>query len=540
MAEQLVVDGKLQPMVGQDIDDPEKFISAGQYLEDAVIKNLPPEFQAKRFVNAQVIRDGSIVHVSQFQPGDLFQGWSSGIAVSHTDESLAKEAGFSGVLRLQTTASLGEALQKVELKEEEPVLSLDREQRDQIYLDMKNKAYLGSLDYLKPLERWAMGAGLEINEIGEQEHTVQEGLKAEPSVVSPSPSPVVEQQKEPHLFHTESIPVENVALPDALKEQLQPRIEIRPIVLREGSPMPVTEMKPDDTLVGYKVDGITDPLPGAKEPNANMFPALPFKQFGLDQLEEARTYARAKAAETVINFDTLESGFVNRTGKYFEFNYFPKGSKDLERWQEQKAQFQAQQKAAESPTVETDKQPESLAAKETPQPSQEEAAKAKAPEQSATNADLLQNWPDGQAAKAAPVEEKQQGFARLETPVPLVLHNKKPLVLDYGDHITVTNRAMFGIGREAQKRRDNAVGTALGAAVQRFGEPVHIVGNKAFVRQTAEMAVKLGIELQPGDKMAEKIYQEVQERAAREKGNVLSPARPTQSKSRTQDLGAER
>lgn len=155
------------------------------------------------------------------------------------------------------------------------------------------------------------------------------------------------------------------------------------------------------------------------------------------------------------------------------------------------------------------------------------------------NADILQSWPDGATDKGQKAEEKQKTFVHLETPVTLLSHNKKPLVLDYGDQITVTNRALFGIGREAQKKRENAVGTALSAAVERFGEPVHVVGNKAFLKQTAEMAVKMGIQLEPGDEQARKIYQEALDRAAKEKGNVLSPAR-NPSKTKEQDLGYER
>ncbi len=170
----------------------------------------------------------------------------------------------------------------------------------------------------------------------------------------------------------------------------------------------------------------------------------------------------------------------------------------------------------------------------------EKTAKSQEQESEKTNADILQNWPEGAAEKGQKAEEKQKTFVHLETPNILLSHNKRPLVLDYGDQITVTNRALFGIGRESQKKRENAVGTALSAAVERFGEPVHVVGNKAFLKQTAEMAVKMGIKLEPGDEQARKIYQEALDRAAKEKGNVLSPARSAPSKSKEQDLGIER
>jgi len=50
----------------------------------------------------------------------------------------------------------------------------------------------------------------------------------------------------------------------------------------------------------------------------------------------------------------------------------------------------------------------------------------------------------------------------------------------------------------------------------------------------------MGIKLEPGDEQARKIYQEALDRAAKGKGNVLSPARSAPSKSKEQDLGIER
>jgi hypothetical protein len=125
--------------------------------------------------------------------------------------------------------------------------------------------------------------------------------------------------------------------------------------------------------------------------------------------------------------------------------------------------------------------------------------------------------------------------------VALLTHKNRPLVLDYGDHITVTRRAMLGIGSRAREKREQAVTTALQAAVQRFGEPIHFEGNPKFLRETAEMAVKLGIRLEPGSKLAEQVYKEAQERAVKARGNTLEPARKTEpQKSRQQDIGLER
>lgn len=157
-----MADNLATPEVGQVISDPAQFVQAGQFLSELQVKNLPIDFQAKAFVNAQVFRDGSVIHVSQFQPGDIFRGWSSGIAVSHKDDQLANDGGLAGVLRNPLSTSLDDALDQAHVMG--PV-SLNRDQRDSLFLSMKNNAYFGALDYLKPLEHWAMGSGLSIEDI---------------------------------------------------------------------------------------------------------------------------------------------------------------------------------------------------------------------------------------------------------------------------------------------------------------------------------------------------------------------------------------
>lgn len=152
----------LSPEVGQVITDPNQFIRAGQFLNDVQVAHLPDDFQAKAFVNAAVLRDGSFIHVSEFQPGDTFRGWSSGIAVSHKDDDLAKGAGLAGILRNPPSASLNDALDQAHVLG--PV-SLDREQRDRLFLNMKSQTYFGAQDFLKPLESWAMGDGLSVKEV---------------------------------------------------------------------------------------------------------------------------------------------------------------------------------------------------------------------------------------------------------------------------------------------------------------------------------------------------------------------------------------
>lgn len=97
----------------------------------------------------------------------------------------------------------------------------------------------------------------------------------------------------------------------------------------------------------------------------------------------------------------------------------------------------------------------------------------------------------------------------------------KPYVLDHGDKVTVTNRAMLGLGHEAAEKRQKAVEIGLKAAMDRFGEPVRFQGNRAFLEETVKVAMERGIALEPGSPMARDIY----ERAIKERGNQLGPSK---------------
>lgn len=165
-----------------------------------------------------------------------------------------------------------------------------------------------------------------------------------------------------------------------------------------------------------------------------------------------------------------------------------------------------------------------------PEGPEKHVAEQSAPEQSTD--DIVKDWPQANAPKKQLVPETEvpapglpaqddarQEFPRIKPPKTLLGHprNNKPMVLDHGDHITVTRRAMLGIGKRAQEKRENAVATGLQAAAERFGQPVHFSGSPAFLKETAEMAVKLGITLEPGSRLAEHYYQQALEQKAKEK-----------------------
>ena len=107
-----------------------------------------------------------------------------------------------------------------------------------------------------------------------------------------------------------------------------------------------------------------------------------------------------------------------------------------------------------------------------------------------------------------------------------------PYVKDHGDQIAVTRRATLAITRRGKDEREQAISTALMAARERFGEPVRIYGNKAFVDETIKQAVQQGIKLEPAGYYAEKEYARVMtgELKRREKALQAGNMAPSKSK----------
>lgn len=131
-------------------------------------------------------------------------------------------------------------------------------------------------------------------------------------------------------------------------------------------------------------------------------------------------------------------------------------------------------------------------------------------------------FPEQQAEKGPEKEREKPKFERKNPPEVLFANPKgKPYVLDHGDKVSVTNRAMLGLGHEAAEKRRKAVEIGLKAAVDRFGEPVRFQGNRAFLEETVKVAMERGIALEPGSPMARDIY----ERAIQERGNQLGPSK---------------
>ncbi|WP_241781472.1 LPD7 domain-containing protein [Acidithiobacillus thiooxidans] len=122
-----------------------------------------------------------------------------------------------------------------------------------------------------------------------------------------------------------------------------------------------------------------------------------------------------------------------------------------------------------------------------------------------------------------PAPKARPSYPRKNPPEVLLANPKgKPHVLDHGDKVTVTNRAMLGIGRKAEEKRRKAVETALQSAVDRYGQPVRFHGNRAFLEEAVKIAMERGIALEPGSPMAKEIY----ERETHARGNQFAPSKP--------------
>ncbi len=343
-----------------------------------------------------------------------------------------------------------------------------------------------------------------------------EELKLGPSLKTEMPKPErpAGQSVDP-LPKTRTLPITGeMELPREVREAMEYRVEVIPLVLEEGSILARPELKPGDKLVAYEVLRHGNALDGL---DPNFSPTLDRLRFDARQdpqaLEDALKKARELASQK-LDMDTIIPGFGKMTPGNREKALSQTFGHALDGWREPN-------KGTRKETPEQNAQPDKVEVAPVPQ----------GQDQKRSNEKLMKGWPVNatpvpwhpEPVKKGPAQPK---FERHE-PVPLLTSKNRPLVLDHGDLITVTRRAMLGIGNSAQKKREQAVSVALQAAVERFGQPVHFEGNPAFLKQTAEMAVKMGIQLESGNKLAAEIYQKAlqeQEKNRAPRGNVLGPA----------------
>lgn len=201
----------------------------------------------------------------------------------------------------------------------------------------------------------------------------------------------------------------------------------------------------------------------------------------------------------------------------------PEGSSEPEPAVAQPLAPELEKTAEPEPVAALNQEPEKTIEQEGPEPGKAIEAGKKV-EQQARQADPLANWPGTGQKVPEPEPASAPGKPRFERKKPpeILFSNPKgkPYVLDHGDKITVTNRAMLGMGREAAEKRRQAVEVGLKAAVERFGEPVRMTGSRAFLEETVAVAMQKGIQMEPGSPLAKEIY----ERAMKEHGNQLGPS----------------
>ena len=331
-----------------------------------------------------------------------------------------------------------------------------------------------------------------------------------------------------------------VDLPPAVREAMEYRVEVVPMVLDDGSILARPELKPGEKPIAYTVLRRGNDL---DDLNPQFSPTIDRERFDASKdpqaLEKALEKAQALASQK-LDMDDVIPGYRKATSENQEKLLRSVFRNTLDGWRETEQNAPEQSQEA-IPTK----------GKQEPAVKAEPGVQPKVPEVQAPepgSADPVKDWPQTTpppspfSEKKAPEPNPDRPTFVRQKPVPILAHKNRPLVLDYGDHITVTRRAMFGIGRRAQEKREQAVGYALQAAVQRFGEPIHFEGNPAFLQETAEMAAKMGIQLEPGSKLAEQIYREAQEKERVARGNTLGPARrqPERQQAVQQGRGLER
>lgn len=350
-----------------------------------------------------------------------------------------------------------------------------------------------------------------------------EGLSFSPSI-NPEPEKAVETEKKverapekaqepskkPDLAaqDVESREIQTVSLKmeggQDLPEHYAAEVKMIPLVLDEGTTYPA-HTRPDLPIAEYAVQR------GLRDTRFDEFG----KTLGNGHYREV-TQTRAK---------TLEEA-QKRMAEYAQQPVQPQELNALKQLNAQNVEIYEARQAEQ---------------REAPEQARQESAKAPEPEQAKEPTKTPENapekdplglgdvkkptehlFPEQQDEKGPEKEPEKPKFERKNPPEVLFANPKgKPYVLDHGDKVSVTNRAMLGLGHEAAEKRRKAVEIGLKAAVDRFGEPVRFQGNRAFLEETVKVAMERGIKLEPASPMAKEIY----ERAVKEHGNQFGPSK---------------
>lgn len=99
--------------------------------------------------------------------------------------------------------------------------------------------------------------------------------------------------------------------------------------------------------------------------------------------------------------------------------------------------------------------------------------------------------------------------------------NGKVLVKDYGNQITLTNRALFGFTKEQRDTRDKALEVALKNSVERFGQPLMIDGNRKYISHVVKKANEMGISLDSTNEKVSSIIRKVENKIEKDKEKTV-------------------
>lgn len=329
-----------------------------------------------------------------------------------------------------------------------------------------------------------------------------------PSLDVPSAKDFDPVQFPDDVLKTEHLKLQDNQLPENIAEAAKyQEVVVRPLVLSQGSTIVLGEGKqiePGDRFLGYSVGLKSEGLdPHGQVPHWHLRKRFPESGIVNDPVKaqefkaQAMEYAAA-LAERPLTMESMIPGYDKMT------------------LEEQKRM--AMEKFPSAYRKEPDLTADWPGRAENP--SRTDPANGKIPD---VAQEPVVREPAIQEPASQPPEPEARvpRFPKKVPPEILMADSKrgKPLVLDHGDKVSVTNRAMVGLGRDAEERRNKAVEVGLKAAKERFGEPVRFSGSRAFEEKAIEAAVRLGIQLEPATEQGKRAYEK-----ALEAKNTLGPA----------------
>ncbi|MBU2844120.1 LPD7 domain-containing protein [Acidithiobacillus thiooxidans] len=396
--------------------------------------------------------------------------------------------------------------------------------------DMTPKAHWLDKEVEAQQQVWA-GRGMSSDKAAElQEMADREGLEAA-DVKKTAP----EQGKEQSLDAVERPNYRPFAAhgADKVPEGFSSEVRVAALVVREGTRMtPEMPMEGDD----FKSWQVNRTFKNDHALFANGDNRMTVETLNFATQEEAIAAAK-KMEKEPANLETLREARA-RYGVHAPDRFdFLTGLID-EKQQEQEQSKTLQAEKTLRPDKALDPEVQEVAAKHSVEKAQEpekapqvESAGDIAEDMKKITGSPLQAGSPFPQQEASPSPDARPKFNRKQRPEVLMADQRgKPLIYDHGDKITVTRRAIIGLGSAARERREAVTEKSLLEARARFGEPVRFEGSPAFQMQTIAMAVKHGIELEPATPLGKKLYEKALE--VDQSKNRLGPSEKTMNRPR--------